>query len=84
MALLKYFIFVLKSDKKEKFIIKREKKFGGDVSYENYEDLEKDFISKKIHPLDLKNAVADEINFILINFRKNKKLSELHKKAYRK
>tara|TARA_Y100000034_G_scaffold119741_1_gene161832 strand:+ start:5012 stop:6028 length:1017 start_codon:yes stop_codon:yes gene_type:complete len=82
MALLKYFIFVIKKDKGHKFIIKRDKKYGGDLEYGSYEKLEKDFKSKKLHSLDLKNAVAEQINGLLVNFRKNKKLHELHKKAY--
>ncbi|MBI2017874.1 tyrosine--tRNA ligase [Candidatus Daviesbacteria bacterium] len=39
--------------------IKREPKWGGDLSYTNYEDLEKDYMAKNLHPQDLKNAVAD-------------------------
>lgn len=36
----------IKHDKKEKFVVKRDKKFGGDVSYNDYEEVEKDFIEK--------------------------------------
>jgi tyrosyl-tRNA synthetase len=82
MALLKYFIFVLKEDHTEKFVIERPDKYGGNLEYKDYEAVEKDFISKKLHPLDLKNAVAKEINLLLEDFRKDKKLHELHKKAY--
>ena len=82
MALLKYLIFVLKEGKKEVFIVERSEKFGGNLKYKNYKEVEKDFIEKKLHPLDLKNAVAKEINLLLENFRKNKKLHELHKNAY--
>lgn len=82
MALLKYFIFILKNDKGEKLIIKRSEKFGGDLIYNNYEELEKDFISKKLHPLDLKNSIAKEINSLLDNFRNDKKLVEFHREAY--
>jgi len=82
MALLQYFIFVLKQDNKESFVVKRDEKFGGDLEYSSYEDVEKDFIEKKIHPLDLKNSVAEEINKLLENFRKDKKLHELHRVAY--
>lgn len=82
MALLKYFIFVLKEDKGEEFIVERPAKFGGDIAYRKYEDLEKDFLGKKLHPLDIKNSVSKEINVLLENFRKNKKLNELHRKAY--
>ena len=44
-----------------------------------YEDLERDFAEKKLHPLDLKNAVAREINNLLKSFRKKQK--ELEKIA---
>ncbi|MFA5061387.1 MAG: tyrosine--tRNA ligase [Candidatus Pacearchaeota archaeon] len=82
MALLKYFIFIIKKDKNEKLKISRPEKFGGDLSYSSYEELEKDFIEKKLHPLDLKNSITQEINHFLKNFRTNKKLIKLHKEAY--
>jgi tyrosyl-tRNA synthetase len=82
MALLQYFIFVVKGDKKEKFIVERPAKFGGNLEYLNYEEIEKDFIEKKLHPLDLKNAVAKEINILLQNFRKDKNLKKLHNLAF--
>ncbi len=45
--------------------ITRPEKFGGDVKYDSYETLEKDFANKKLHPVDLKNAVAEELIKIL-------------------
>jgi len=44
---------------KDQIIIKREEKHGGDASYADYGELEKDFKDKKLHPQDLKNFVAD-------------------------
>ncbi|MDO8623557.1 MAG: tyrosine--tRNA ligase [archaeon] len=83
MAFLKYVIMTIKQDKKEKFIVKRPEKFGGNVSYSNYEQVEKDFVAKKLHPLDLKNAVADEIIEILKPIQKERKILEkLSKEAY--
>jgi len=82
MAFLKYVIMVLKQDSKEKFIIKRSEKYGGDVEYKDYESIEKDVEQEKIHPLDLKNAVAEEINNLVSKIRKDKKVQELRKKAY--
>jgi tyrosyl-tRNA synthetase len=82
MSLLKYFIFILKEDKNEKFVIERDKKYGGNKSYSSYKELEKDFIEKKLHPLDLKNSVAKEINKILKSFREDKEIHKLHKDAY--
>jgi len=82
MAFAKYVIMVIKSDKNEKFTIKRNEKYGGDVSYSSYEDLEKDFKNKKIHPLDLKNSLAEEISKLLKDIQKNKELYSLAKEAY--
>ena len=58
----KYLVFINNSSTLE---IKRLEKFGGDVIYSNYKDLEKDFGDKKLHPMDLKNALADKLVEIL-------------------
>ena len=39
--------------------IKRDTKFGGNVSYSSYDALEKDYQEEKLHPQDLKVAVAE-------------------------
>jgi tyrosyl-tRNA synthetase len=39
--------------------VMRPEKFGGDLRYTNIEDLVTDFIQEKLHPLDLKKAVAE-------------------------
>lgn len=39
--------------------IKRPDKFGGNVTYSSYENLEKDYADKTLHPMDLKTAVAE-------------------------
>lgn len=82
MALMKYLIFVLKSDKKESLIIDRPEKFGGNVEYFSYEKLEKDFIEKKLHPQDLKIAAAKEINNLLKIIREDSEIKRLYKEAY--
>lgn len=82
MQFLKYVIFTIKADKKQPFIIERPAKFGGDKAYKTYEELEKDFTSKKIHPLDVKNALAKEITILLAPIQKNKTLHKLYKDAY--
>jgi len=81
MAFLKYVIMTMKEDNKEKFVVERPKKYGGNLKYKTYKEIEKDFVSKKLHPLDLKNAVANEISNLLgkINV---KKLQKLSKSAY--
>ncbi|RLG16246.1 tyrosine--tRNA ligase [Candidatus Pacearchaeota archaeon] len=83
MTFLKYVIMTIKKDKGMNFIVKRDKKYGGTKEYESYEDIEKDFINKKLHPLDLKNAVAEEIISLLKPIQKKRKeLESLAKKAY--
>jgi len=82
MAFLQYVIMVIKSDMKEKFKVTRDKKWGGDLEYKNYAEIEKDFVAKKLHPQDLKNAVAEEINKML-NKVNLTKLQELGEKAYK-
>ena len=82
MALLRYLIFVMKNDRKEKFVIERPAKFGGNKEYSSYEEVESDFVAKKLHPMDLKAGVAKELNKLLENFRKDKELHKLHKDAY--
>lgn len=82
MALLKYFIFIIKKDNNETFVIERPEKFGGNLEYSTYEEVEKDFVDKKLHPLDLKNGVATEINKLLERFQSDDNLKKIHKAAY--
>ena len=83
LAFLQYVIFTIKKDNKDVFILERDKKYGGNLEYKNYESLEKDFAAKKIHPLDLKKSLAREINILLKVFRVNKdKIEKIAKEAY--
>lgn len=83
LAFVKHVIMPVKSDIGEKFVIERPEKFGGNLSYDDYESLEKDYVAKKVHPLDLKNAVARELNRMLGPVRKRfAKKQDLLKKAY--
>jgi len=50
--------------KGESFLIERPEKFGGNLEFESYEELENAFV-KDLHPLDLKNATASYVNKIL-------------------
>lgn len=83
LAFLKYVIMVIKQDKKESFIIERPEKFGGNIEFKTYKEIEKTYAAKELHPLDLKNAVAKEINKLLEPFRKEQEeIKKLAKKAY--
>lgn len=62
LAFFKYVIMVLKEDNKEKLIIKRPSKWGGDLEFKSYEELERVFVNKKLHPMDLKTALIEELD----------------------
>ena len=47
------------------FVIERPEKYGGNTTYASYSEVERDFVAKKIHPMDLKNATAAYVNRII-------------------
>src|ERR671932_940524 len=61
LELARYVVFHQFDD----FVIERPAKYGGDITYSSYGQLENDFVIKKIHPMDLKNATATYINKII-------------------
>ena len=81
MAFLKYVIMLLKQDKKEKFVVERPEKFGGNLELSSIDEIEKAVLDKKVHPLDLKNAVSKEISKLLKSIDVDG-LKKLEEKAY--
>lgn len=83
MEICRYIIF----NKSKDFKIERLRKFGGNMSFGSYEELEKIYAEGKLHPADLKNAVSDALIDILEPVRKhfdkpsNKKLMDVFKEA---
>ena len=63
----KYLVF----EGTDSMTIKRPEKFGGDTEYNSYQELEAAFVEGKVHPMDLKNSVADELNELLEPIRKH-------------
>ena len=54
-------LFAFRDVRKEPFKVSRPSEYGGGVlEYWSFEELVKDYREGKVHPLDLKNAVADE------------------------
>jgi len=45
--------------------IERPERYGGSVTYNNYINLERDFVDGKIHPADLKSSLHRELNRLL-------------------
>jgi tyrosyl-tRNA synthetase len=57
----KYIVF----ERFEAVEIKRPEKFGGNVTFSSYPELEKAYADGKVHPMDLKSTVAEKINELL-------------------
>lgn len=66
MAIFKYHVFPRIEGG---VTIKRPAKFGGDVTYQNYDELEAAFVSGAMHPQDAKKACAAYMNEILAPVR---------------
>ncbi|HDD46025.1 MAG TPA: tyrosine--tRNA ligase [Candidatus Aenigmarchaeota archaeon] len=81
LEICKYIIF----RKVKEMEIERPAKYGGNVSYASYEELEKDYEGGKLHPLDLKMGVARYLNVILDPirgyFESNKRAKEIYEKV---
>ncbi|MGH1521216.1 MAG: tyrosine--tRNA ligase [Nitrosopumilus sp.] len=56
--------------------VERPEKFGGNISYTNYKQLEIDFAEKKLHPGDLKQTVGNYLIKIISPIREKLNLNE--------
>ncbi|HSA76702.1 MAG TPA: tyrosine--tRNA ligase [Nitrosarchaeum sp.] len=56
--------------------IERPEKFGGNITYTNYNQLESDFAEKKLHPTDLKQTVGEYLVKVISPIREKLNLSE--------
>ena len=72
LELVRYVVFHCNDE----FTISRPSKFGGNITYYNYNDLEADYSNKKIHPLDLKQSTSYYINKIIEPIRNHFKGKE--------
>jgi tyrosyl-tRNA synthetase len=61
LDICKHIIFREKST----FRIERPAKFGGNVEFQNFQELESAYAEGKLHPMDLKNGVATELVAVL-------------------
>jgi tyrosyl-tRNA synthetase len=55
----------------KKVVIERPTKFGGDINFASYEELEKTFAQKQVHPLDLKTTLAKLLDQLLVPVRRH-------------
>ena len=65
--------------------IERPEKYGGDLKFKDYLELESAFRKKELHPMDLKTGVSEELIKLLKpvkeHFIKNKKAKELYEQV---
>jgi len=77
----KYIIF----EKVKELTIERPDKFGGDLTFTSYQELEETFTKKELHPVDLKNTVAEQlielVKPVKEHFLKNKKARALYEEV---
>jgi tyrosyl-tRNA synthetase len=64
------------------FTITRPEKFGGDVTFYSYPELQESYVSGNLHPQDLKGAVAEQIDQLVspirTHFEKDNKAGRLY------
>jgi len=80
LEISKYIVF----HKFNEVIVERPEKFGGNVTYTNYQDLEVDFVQKKLHPSDLKATVSKYVTDIIRPIREKIVLTEELSEAIKK
>lgn len=85
LVMLDKIIMPILQIKNVNFNITRKAEFGGDKSYENFNDVKDDFKNGNLHPMDLKNGIANTLNNIIDPIRsifQQKDLVKLVKNAY--
>eukprot|EP01084_Bolivina_argentea_P229563 387419_1 len=69
--------------KYDTFVIERKQEYGGNMVYKSYDELEQDYVNLKLHPDDLKKALAKSINKMLepvrMHFQNDKNAKRLLK-----
>lgn len=61
LEIVKYIVFAWKG----KLKVSRSERYGGSVEFQSYDLLERAYVKGEVHPLDLKNGVADVLIEIL-------------------
>jgi tyrosyl-tRNA synthetase len=75
---VEHLVFPILDERGEQFVVERPEKYGGDLIYESYADLEADFVSEELHPADLKTATGEYISEVIdpirTRFEENREL----------
>jgi len=62
---LNHLVFPVLAVDDEPFVVERPEEYGGDLTYESYDEVEEDFVSGELHPADLKPGVAAAISEVV-------------------
>lgn len=62
--------YILAARQPYRIRVERPQKYGGPLEFDNVEDLESAYARGELHPLDLKNAIADKLIELLAPIRK--------------
>jgi tyrosyl-tRNA synthetase len=62
---LQFLVFPVLAERGETFVVERPEEYGGDLTYDEYGELESDFVSGELHPADLKPAAGAAISEVI-------------------
>lgn len=85
LLFIKYALFPYLERTNQNFKVERPEKFGGNIEFGSYDELENVFLEKKLHPMDLKQSLGKYLTQILEPVRKafeDNTLKENLEKAY--
>ena len=66
---LEHLVFPVLDVRGESFVVERPEEYGGDLTYETYEEVEADFVSGELHPADLKPSAGAAISEVIAPIR---------------
>ena len=83
LAMAKYVLFKNLEREKRSFVVERPEKYGGNIEFKSYDELEKSFKTKELSSIDLKAGVAAELKRFLAPLRESQEKNiKLLKEAY--
>ena len=62
---LNHLVFPILDVRDGSFVVERPEEYGGDLTYESYDEVEADFVSGELHPADLKPSAAGAISAVI-------------------
>lgn len=79
LEMLENLIFPILTIKGLNFVIERKEEYGGNITYTKIDDIKDDFKNEKLHPMDLKQGMINNLDLILDPIRKTFETPEMKK-----